>query len=158
MLSTPSPSMVALPIPAGYQRVVGPGGLVTTVPQGWTITRSTGPGSVQATDPADPGRFVRYGGAPPPSASLNESHVDYARAFGAAKPGYRAIRLDAVTYRGMAAVEWEFAHAIDGGTRHAKSLYWRVDGIEFFIYAAAPAERWAETEPIYRTMMANSTP
>ncbi|MGW5051931.1 hypothetical protein [Actinokineospora sp. NPDC004072] len=155
---TPSPSMVALPIPEGYQRVVGPGGLVTTVPDGWTITRSTGPGAVQATDPADPNRFVRYGGAPPPAASLNQSHVDYAAAFGRAKPGYRPIRLDAVTYRGMPAVEWEFSHDDPAGRRQAKSLYWRTGGVEFFIYAASTADRWAETEPIYRTMMANATP
>lgn len=158
LITTPSPSMVAMPIPEGFQRVAGPGGLVTTVPKGWTITRSTGPGAVQATDPADPERFVRYGGSTPPAQSLNESHVDYAKRFGAGKPGYVSVRLDALTYRGMPAVEWEFEHDSAAGRRHAKSLYWRVEGIEFFIYAASTSERWTDTEPIYRTMMANSTP
>lgn len=157
-ITTPSPSMVAMPIPEGFQRVAGPGGLVTTVPKGWTITRSTGPGAVQATDPTDPERFVRYGGSPPPDQSLNESHVDYAKRFGATKPGFESIRLDALTYRGFPAVEWEFAHDSPVGRRHAKSLYWRVRGIEFFIYAASTSDRWTDTEPIYRTMMANSTP
>lgn len=158
VVTTPIPSMVALPIPEGYQRVAGPGGLVTTVPKGWTITRSSGPGAVQATDPSDPARFVRYGGAPHPAASLNQSHVDYAKTFGKSKPGYRAIRLDAVTYRGMPAVEWEFTHATAEGTRHAKSLYWRVKGVEYFIYAASGEPRWTQTEAIYQTMMANTDP
>ncbi|GAA4441273.1 hypothetical protein ACFQV2_30980 [Actinokineospora soli] len=158
LITTPSPSMVALPIPEGYQRVAGPGGLLTTVPKGWTITRSTGPGSVQATDPDDPDRFVRYGGAPSPAEGLNESHVDYAKQFAASKPGYTSIRLDALSYRGVPAVEWEFAHDAPGGRRHAKSLYWRVDGTEFFIYAASSTDRWSETEPIYRTMMRNTEP
>ncbi|MFC5286326.1 hypothetical protein ACFPM7_04625 [Actinokineospora guangxiensis] len=157
-ITPPSPSMVAMPIPEGYQRVAGPGGLVTTVPKGWKITRSTGPGAVQATDPDDSQRFVRYGGAEHPPVSLNQSHVDYAKTFAATKPGYESIRLDAVTYRGLAAVEWEFAHDTDDGRRRAKSLYWRIDGIEYFIYAASAEQRWPETEAIYKTMVANTTP
>ena len=158
LITTPSPSMVAMPIPEGYQRVAGPGGLVTTVPEGWTITRSSGPGAVQATDPADADRFVRYGGAPHPATSLNQSHVDYAKTFGDAKPGYRAVRLDAVVYRGRPAVEWEFTHDTEAGPRHARSLYWRIDGIEYFIYAASSEPRWTETEAVYQTMMANTEP
>lgn len=154
----PNPSNVALPVPEGYQRVAGPGGLVTTVPKGWTITRSSGPGSVQATDPADPARHVRYGGAPAPAADLLQSHVDYEATFAKSKPGFQRLSLGTTRYHGVLAVDWEFEHDSAGVRKHVHSMYWRVDGIEYFVYAAANADRWAETVPVYHALIDNASP
>ncbi|OLR91361.1 hypothetical protein BJP25_26595 [Actinokineospora bangkokensis] len=148
-----------MPVPAGYQRVSGPNGLVTAIPQGWVVTRSSGPAAMQATDPTDPARYVRYGGAPAPAAGLLESHLDYERTFAAAHPGFVRLSLGTTTYHGTQAVDWEFEHDLaGGGRRHAHSMYWRSGGVEFFIYAAAPAARWAETEPVYDTLVDQTTP
>lgn len=156
--SSPIPSRVAMPVPAGFRRVAGPGGLVTTVPEGWTITRSTGPGAMQATDPADPTRFVRYGGSRQQGSDLLASHVDYERRFARDKPDFRRVGMAAVDHRGAPAVEWEFEHGSPEGVRRARSLYWRVNGVEHFVYAASLVEHWPQTEGIYRTMVDNSSP
>ncbi|EWC63387.1 hypothetical protein UO65_1273 [Actinokineospora spheciospongiae] len=155
----PGPSRVAMPVPAGYQRTTGPNGLVTAIPAGWVVSKSSGPAAMQATDPADPNRFVRYGGALAPATGLLESHVDYDRAFSATRPGFRRLSLGTTTYHDTLAVDWEFEHEVPGSVRtHAHSMYWRVNGIEYFIYAAAPAARWAETAPIYDTLVSQTTP
>ncbi|SDC51055.1 hypothetical protein [Actinokineospora iranica] len=154
----PSPSKVALPVPEGYQRVAGPGGIVTTIPDGWIVTRSSGPGAMQATDPADPTRFIRYGGAPAPAVDLVRSHVDYERAFAATRQRFQRLSLGTATYHGVQAVDWEFEHDTAAGRLHVHSMYWRVAGTEYFLYATSTVERWAETAPVYRTMVENVTP
>ncbi|WP_285610484.1 hypothetical protein [Actinokineospora globicatena] len=153
-----TPSPVAMPVPEGYQRVAGPGGLITTIPVGWTITRSSGPGAMQATDPDDPGRYVRYGGAPAPAEDLVASHVDYELRFAGAHRGFQRHSLGTATYHDVAALDWEFEHDSAAGRRRAHSLYWRIGGTEYFLYASAPAARWSETKPIFNTMVDNSTP
>ncbi|WP_436491763.1 hypothetical protein [Actinokineospora sp. HUAS TT18] len=153
-----SPSNVALPVPDGFQRVAGPGGLVTTIPKGWVITRASGPGAMQATDPEDPSRQVRYGGAPAPANALLQSHVDYEATFSRTKAAFHRLSLGTTTYHGVTAVDWEFEHDTADARRRVHSMYWRVDGVEYFIYAASNTDRWAETLPIYHAMIDNATP
>ncbi|WP_157440550.1 hypothetical protein [Actinokineospora inagensis] len=152
------PSPVALPVPEGYQRVAGPGGLVTTIPIGWTVTRSTGPGAMQATDPDDPTRYIRYGGSPASTTDLVASHVDYEATYAKAHPGFERRSLGTTTYHNVRAVDWEFEHPTTIGRRHAHSMYWRVDGTEYFLYASSTVDRWPDTKPIYDTMVDNTTP
>jgi len=156
--ATPSPSNVALPVPDGFQRVAGPGGLITTIPKGWIITRASGPGAMQATDPAEPSRQVRYGGAPAPPTDLLQSHVDYESVFSRSKAAFHRLSLGTTTYHGVTAVDWEFEHDTADSRRRAHSMYWRVDGFEYFIYAASDADKWAQTLPIYHAMIDNATP
>ncbi|PPK64783.1 hypothetical protein CLV40_11721 [Actinokineospora auranticolor] len=156
--TSPKPSRVAMPVPEGYQRVAGPGGLVTTIPSGWKITRSGGPGAMQATDPDDPGRYVRYGGSAAPAAGIVESHVAYEKTFGSAKPNFTRLSLGTTTYHGTQAVDWEFEHDSPTGRRRAHSMYWRVGGIEYVLYASSTSARWSDTKPVYDTMVDNATP
>ncbi|GAA2961116.1 hypothetical protein [Actinokineospora diospyrosa] len=156
--TTGPPSPVAMPIPDGYQRVAGPGGLITTIPTGWTITRSSGPGAMQATDPTDPTRYVRYGGSAAPAQDLVDAHVDYELRFAEAHRGFQRLSLGTTTYHKVPALDWEFEHDSAAGRRHAHSMYWRVGGTEYFLYASSQAARWSETAPIYRTMVDNTTP
>ncbi|GLZ39113.1 hypothetical protein Acsp05_27370 [Actinokineospora sp. NBRC 105648] len=154
----PSPSRVAMPVPEGFARVAGPGGIVTTIPVGWLVTRSSGPGAMQATDPADPNRYVRYGGAPVPSTDLVESHVDYERTYSATRKNFLRYSLGTTTYHGVQALDWDFEHDVPDGKRRAHSMYWRVNGIEYFLYASSTTPRWPETLPIFHTMIDNTTP
>ncbi|WP_018685654.1 hypothetical protein [Actinokineospora enzanensis] len=157
--TSPHPSRVAMPaVPEGYQRVAGPGGLITTIPAGWTVKRSSGPGAMQATDPADPNRYVRYGGAAMPAAGLVESHVEYERTYASAHPNFTRQSLGTTTYHGVQALDWEFEHDSPAGRRHAHSMYWRIDGVEYFVYASSTVDSWPETETIYQTMIDNATP
>jgi hypothetical protein len=144
--------------PAGYQRVTGPAGLRTVIPAGWRSERTSGPGAMQAYDPADAGRYVKYGGSAAPDIGIEPSHIQYENGFAARALDYRRIVLSAASYAGHQAVEWEFVHRDAAGYRHVRSLYWRANGKEYFVLAAAPPDRWQETKPIYDAMVAHATP
>ncbi|AIJ26098.1 hypothetical protein [Amycolatopsis methanolica] len=73
--------------------VTGPAGIRTVIPEGWTVTPPQSAGSVQATDPADSSRYVRYGGSAVPNASILDSHLDAESDFAAARPGYSRVEL-----------------------------------------------------------------
>lgn len=144
-------------VPVGYERVTGPGGMTTVVPEGWPTEVSTGPGNMQATDPADANRLLKYGGAPAPAEDIHSSHVAYEAQI-AKRPAYRLIRLDQLTFHGTDAVDWEFEWTPPEGRRHVRSLYWRSGGYEFFVYAAAPVDKWPETQNMLDVMIDNATP
>ncbi|HET9141179.1 hypothetical protein [Actinophytocola sp.] len=144
--------------PTGFRQVTGPAGLRTVVPSDWRSMPSTGPGAEQATDPADATRYVKYGGAAAPATGIESAHVRFENGFAARTDGYRRIALSSASYDGHAAVEWEFEHRDGPAVKHVRSLYWRTDGKEYFLLAAAPADEWAEMKPIYDTMVANAEP
>lgn len=154
---SPSSTTTTSTVPAGYQRVSGPGGMTTVVPEGWPSEVSTGPGNIQATDPEDANRLLKYGGAPVPAEDIHTSHVAY-EAQVAKRPEYRLIRLDRVTFHGTDGIDWEFEWTPPEGRRHVRSLYWRVNGYEYFVYAAAPVGKWPETQAMLDTMIDNATP
>ena len=151
--TTPTPTA-----PAGFQQVSGPAGLHTVIPTGWPAMRTTGPGAVQATDPADAVRFVKYGGSPAPDLGIESSHIQYENGFAARATEYKRIELSSATYGGHDAVQWEFEHRDGPSVMHVRSLYWRADGKEYFVMAAAPVARWPQMRPIYDTMVANARP
>ncbi|WP_436491766.1 hypothetical protein [Actinokineospora sp. HUAS TT18] len=142
---------------AGFTRVSGPGGMSTLIPAGWPQKTGTGPGNLEATDPAGNGRNVKYGGAPHDGKDLLTSHIEYAQTV-STRPGYRQLQLGLVSFHGGDAVDWEFVLDSGGGTRHVRSLYWRRDGYEFFVYAGSQEELWPETQAILNTMIDNATP
>src|SRR5438094_111676 len=80
------------------------------------------------------------------------SHIQYENGFAVRAPDYRRIVLSSATYGGHDAVEWEFEHRDGVTVAHVRSLYWRVDGKEFFLLASAPAAQWAEMKSIYDAM------
>ena len=146
------------PAPAGFQQVNGPAGVRTVIPAGWRAMRTTGPGAMQAIDPASNGRYVKFGGSAAPALAIDLSHVQYENGFAAKETDYRRIVLSSAIYGGHDAVEWEFEHREGANLAHVRSLYWRVDGKEFFILAAAPAAQWAQMKPIYDEMVAHADP
>lgn len=155
---TTSTPPVTTTAPAGFMRVNGPAGVQTVIPNGWRVSRSTGPGAMQATDPADGSRFVKFGGSAAPVIDISTSHVQYENGFATRTPGYRRLDLSSATYGGHPAVEWEFEHTQGTAVRHVRSLYWRAQGNEYFVFASGPADRWADTVPIYDAMVAHSSP
>jgi hypothetical protein len=155
--TTRKPTSSAADAPNGYQRVSGPGGMTTVVPEGWPSEPSTGPGNIQATDPNDPRRMLKYGGSPEPAEDIHSSHVAYESQV-AKRTGYRLIRLDQLTFHGSDAIDWEFSWTPPEGPRHVRSLYWRRDGYEYFVYAAGPEDTWADTKTVLDEMIDNATP
>ena len=130
----------------------------TVVPAGWPSTRAPGPGALQATDPADANRFLRYGGSPVPDQDTYPGHVAYQRDFAKSHQAFQSIRLDETVVRGVPAVDWEFEWNAPEGRRHVHSIYWHAQGYEYFVYASSLAERWPQTEPILDVMLSHATP
>jgi hypothetical protein len=145
-------------VPSGYQRVHGPGGMTTTVPATWAQHRTTGPGAMLAVDPRDALRYVKYGGSATPDNDMLAVHLMYESSFAARSVGYKRLALSETTFHGADAVVWEFQVTGAGGLRHVKSLYWRMRGTEYFVFAADVQSDWARMTPIYDRLVAGATP
>ncbi|HEX5116812.1 MAG TPA: hypothetical protein VFW65_16590 [Pseudonocardiaceae bacterium] len=130
--------------------------MTTAIPSGWkpTLVNSY----YQATDPADSGRFVRYGATTAPSDTLLAS-LEHAESVNPnIHTGYQRLALGGVSYHGDDAVDWEFEFAKAGVTRHVYSRYWEVGGTEYFLYVSATEVTWARTQPIFTVMANTATP
>jgi hypothetical protein len=146
------------PPPTGFQHVDGPERMRTVIPVGWRVAKGGAPGASRAADPADSARFVGFGGAPAPSTDIAEAHAETESSFAERTTAYRRIELNRATYAGNPAVEWEYRHDDGTGTQHVRGLFWRVDGVEYFVFASAPESEWPRMRPVYDQMVAHSTP
>jgi hypothetical protein len=153
-----SPPVSSSTAPAGYQRVRGPEGLSTVIPDGWQAVSAGGPGALRAVDPSDPARIVGFGGAKASSPDIVRVHIDYETGFASRTVAYRRLDLNSATYGGHPAVEWEFQHRDGRGLQRVHALYWLVNGVEYFVFASAPEEEWVRMQPVYEAMVANSRP
>ena len=142
--------------PVGFYRRPGPRGLVTVLPNSFTVTSGQVTGTQVAKDVADPDVEVRFGGDTQESTGLLETITKAADAE-SGKPGYQRVALGSAAHRGHDAVEWEFLKPNQNGElRHTRAHYWRVDGIEYVLLVAAPPDRWSEASPILDTMIDHS--
>ncbi|AHI00976.1 hypothetical protein [Kutzneria albida] len=143
--------------PAGYQRVDGPSGLHTVIPEGWRI--STIRNGFQADDPAGGGaggRFVRYQGVAA-DGDLYAWLTGYEQQSWTNQPAYKRILLARQDFTGKSAVRWEFTYTLDGQPRHVEILYWQGSGVQYDVYASAPASEWTRTKPIFDAMLSGTT-
>jgi len=154
----PATTTTSVSAPDGYRRVVTNAGMTTMIPDGWPVVPcSSGNGCEQATDPVDTERFLRFGGSPSPSGSLESTQSTYERQF-SQRPGYQQLRFETGSYHGFPSVEWEFEWNNSGVRRHVRVLYWRADGDDNIAYASSTADSWEQTLPLYQTMISHSTP
>jgi hypothetical protein len=144
--------------PAGFERVAGPANVATVIPSGWRIEPTDRPGVVHATDPAEASRWVGYGGTKVTQRNFAEAHIASESALAQRTSDYRRIDLSTATYAGHPAVQWEYQHDDGTGLRHVRSLYWRVAGTEYVVYASGPAAEWPQMQPIYDAMVGYSRP
>jgi hypothetical protein len=161
--TSPSPQPPATTDPtsglgAGYEQIFGPGGMTTFIPAGWPTKTASGPGAMQADDPAGTSRMLRYGGSVTALTDSYDTHVDYERRFSADKADYVSLRLERTELRGWPAVDWEFEYDSVNEPRHVRSVYWLAGGYEYFVYASAPTGLWPDTQPVLDVMLTYSTP
>jgi hypothetical protein len=151
-----NPTTTSSELPGGYSTVTGPDNMTTEIPSGWAQVPS---GTyVQANDPADSGRFVRYGATPAPAGDLLASLTSAAQTNPTIQTGYQQVQLITVAYHGDPAVDWEFEYVKAGVTRHIYSRYWEAGGIEYFVYVSSTSDRWSATSPIFDAMANAATP
>jgi hypothetical protein len=145
-------------LPDTLERVTGPAGPATVLPRGWPTKTLPEPGSMQATDPADARRIVKFGGAPPSDdTDILTYHQRYEQQI-AKRKGYVLHGLNPTTLRGHDAVDWEFAWDAPEGRRHVRAFYWRSGGIEYYVYAHGPESSWPETAALVQRMLDEATP
>ncbi|WP_106195025.1 hypothetical protein [Umezawaea tangerina] len=154
--TTPPPSTT---IPPGYREVTGPGGIIVGIPRDWQVRPGAVPSNQQADDPTSPGDLLRFGGSPSTTSSLLESVAQNETDNSGIKDGYQRLKLQrASTQAGLEAVEWEFLFAKDGGTRHARGLFWRLNGTDFVVYASGSTTTWPRVQPVFEVMVRTAGP
>lgn len=145
-------------LPPAWERISAPAGLDMIIPRDWPTKTVPEPDSMQATDPRDPNRILKFGGAEPADPfDINTFHSNYERQV-AQRSGYVLFGLRPTTVRGHEAVDWEFKWNAPEGRRHVRSVYWRAGGIEYYVYAHGPLANWSETAAIAAAMVSGSTP
>jgi hypothetical protein len=159
--STPptTPSVTPSGVPAGFQAASAPGGLTTLVPSGWPAkpqaNRST---AMQATDPAQPTSFLRYGGSASPPGSLLAIQKQAERGFAGKYPGYQLLALTPGKWRGHESVTWEFEFNTASGRKHVNSIYWRIGRVDYVLYASSLVTNWPKMKTIYTTALGATKP
>lgn len=131
--NTPTSSAPQSSAPNDFQDVSGPGGITTKIPAGWQAKVRSGGTDAQATDPAHPTSFLRYGGSASPDQPLIEIMRNAERSFSTKYPGYRLVGLRPGTWRGHESVSWEFEFDTADGRKHVESVYWRAGGLDYEI-------------------------
>jgi hypothetical protein len=154
--SEPPPSEptapASTPTPAGdYKDVDGPGGVITKIPSGWTAKVRAGKSDAQASDPARPTSFLRYGGSQAVAQPLIEVMRNAEGNFSKQYPGYKLIALQPETWRDHEAVTWKFEFNSADGRKHVESVYWRARQNDYVLYASALVPDWPALQKIYST-------
>jgi hypothetical protein len=145
--------------PKTFTAVAGPNGMTTVIPNGWQLKPCTTTGScAQADDPTDPARFLRLGATPAPQESPLAVQTAYEKEFSAGRVNFQRVKLAAVAHRGHDGVDWEFEYDLNGVRRHVKTLLWRANGEDNWVYASAELTLWPDTRDIYDKMVDAANP
>ncbi|GAA1603391.1 hypothetical protein GCM10009789_66740 [Kribbella sancticallisti] len=128
------------------------------IPVGWQAKPREGQTSTQATDPAEPTSFLRYGGSPSPSRPLFDVQKDGEAEFITRYPSYQRVALTPGKWRGHESVTWEFEFDAEGGRKHVNSVYWRSGGVDYVLYASALVTTWPKMKTIYTTALTSTKP
>ncbi|MFJ6672111.1 hypothetical protein ACIQMJ_13465 [Actinosynnema sp. NPDC091369] len=154
----PAPTTTAA-LPPDLRRVEAPGGLTTAIPAGWAVTTGTVATTLVATDPTNPSREVRLGGAPVTDASVSLlDRITAAAVDRERQPGHTRLALAGDRIRDFPAVRWDFEQVADGVTERAAVAYWETGGIEYVVYASGPAGEWPQTRARLAALITHARP
>ena len=141
------------------QAVTGPYDMRLLVPAGWAPKGGTSPTVTEMDNPAVPGQYVRFGAAPPVvPGTLMDAVLHYEQTTPTIQTDYERVQMTSVSFGDAPeAVEWEFTFAGSLGTRHAIGLYWRINDIEYVLYASSYEPDWSSTQQIFQAVAATVT-
>ncbi|MCG8920117.1 hypothetical protein L6E12_30535 [Actinokineospora sp. PR83] len=156
--STSDTPTSATALPPDFEVVTGANGMTTAIPVGATLNTRADGTATDATTPDAPDRVLRFGGALQEPGDILTVHRAYAQQVAAQTADYREVELRETTYHGVPAVLWEYENTTSRGPRHSRSVYWRLNGVEYFLIASSTPSTWAETAAAFTVMVDNSTP
>lgn len=150
---TPTPTAPSAPTTpsTAFKDVFGPGGIVTKIPSSWPAKVRSAKTDAQATDPARPTSFLRYGGSASATQPLINVMRNTERDFSTRYPGYKLIALRPETWRGHESVAWTFEFDTADGRKHVDSVYWRAGQNDYVVYGSALVKDWPAMQEIYTT-------
>lgn len=146
------------PVPVGYRKVSGANLFETVLPSSWQVTAGSVSTTQVGTDPADPRREVRFGGAPIEDNTTNLLGRITGAATNNPPNGYAESTLQSTAFHGYPAVRWEYDYVRNGVTRRVAAFYWEARGVDYVIYAATSPEDWAALRAVVRTMEEHAGP
>jgi hypothetical protein len=155
--TTPATTTPEGTLPAGYRMVTGPAGVHVAIPADWSVRQGAVPSNLQADSPAGD-RFIRFGGSASTALPLLETVATNETGNANIAGGYQRIQLAPVSSLPVEAVDWEFLFVKDGVTRHSYGRYWRLDGIDYVVYASTAADLWYAMTDIIDVMVSTAGP
>lgn len=145
-------------VPSGYREVTGSFQLSTVVPANWTVADGSVATVRIATDPSDPRREIRFGGAPPEGSGTDlEGRITKAAAENTA-PDYRRTAVEPGTFHGYPSVRWDFEFSKNGVRRQVSAFYWEARNVEYVIYASTTPDDWSAVQAVVQTMKDRARP
>lgn len=149
--ATPRPPAAA--VPAGWVPYTDPAtGFTISHPPGWQIITSG-----TRTDFRDPatGTYLRVDHVQPPGPSAVAAWRDEERSFAAVHTGYHRIQLQAATFQGFPAANWEFDYTEGSSLLHAFDLGFITGRYGFALYFQSNDSEWRSLQPTFQAFKAS---
>lgn len=142
-----------------YQLISGPSGLVTAIPDGWTVNQGDVATVQIARSGAWPGFELRFGGAPPekPQLSLLQ-RISTAHEAKLGKNSYSMESLRDTTLHGYPGVKWSYTTAPNGVPQFCTGAWWEANGIEYVLFVVSPPSGRAQAEKMLNLMTTHAKP
>ncbi|TCO57374.1 hypothetical protein [Actinocrispum wychmicini] len=141
-----------------FTPVKGPNGITTVVPRGWPLKPCPIADCQEVDDPVTPTRFLRLGATAARGGRPFDEQLAYEQEFSAGRANFQRVKLDAVSQHGFDGADWEFEYDLNGVRRHVKTLLWRANGMDNWVYASAELAAWPDTRAIFDKMAASAVP
>ncbi|WP_447007209.1 hypothetical protein ACRAKI_12365 [Saccharothrix isguenensis] len=147
-------------VPIGYRRVAGPARIEVVIPADWPVRPGALASNQQADSPTNPGDVLRFGGSDSVPGSLLDSVAGNETDNSGIRQGYQRLRLERLASPDavVETVEWEFLYGADGNRKHAVGRFWRLNGIDYVVYASASIASWPTVEPIFEVAARTAGP
>ncbi|HEX2196149.1 MAG TPA: hypothetical protein VHJ76_04410, partial [Actinomycetota bacterium] len=131
-------------------------GYRVSYPAGWTVD----PLGDTRTDFRDPetGAYLRMDWTPAPGDDPVAAWEAQSASFGARHEAYREIRIDATTFQGFPAAEWEYSYVDGGAELRAVNLGVVTDTYGYALNFQTPAEDWEESQALFEAIKESFVP
>jgi hypothetical protein len=145
-------------VPPSYRTVTGPAGVQVAIPADWTVKAGAVPSNLQADSPNGES-LIRFGGSAAEGRPLLDTVASNETGNPNIASGYQRLLLEPVTSMATEAVDWEFEFVNkEGVLRHSYGRYWRLDGIDYVVYASSSADQWDTMTEVVDVMVRTAGP
>jgi tRNA A-37 threonylcarbamoyl transferase component Bud32 len=141
----------------GWERYEDPdAGYRVSYPAGWTVD----PVSDTITDFRDPetGSYLRLDWTATPGDDPVAAWEAASASFDSRHEGYREIRIDATTFGGDPAAEWEYAYTEGGAALHAINLGIVTDTYGYALNFQTSEASWQESQALFEALKDSFVP